>query len=42
MAIQRGADNQGIWGFLLEDIQAELNRGKKQVCSFYIIQCVVL
>jgi len=42
MAVQRGADNQGIWGFLLEDIQEELKRGMRQVCSFYIIQRVVL
>jgi len=40
MAVQNGADNQGIWGFLLKDIKAELARGTKEVCSFYIIQCV--
>ncbi|KAL5239020.1 hypothetical protein ACI65C_006430 [Semiaphis heraclei] len=31
-AVQNGADNEGIWGFLLKDIKAELTRGSKQIC----------
>jgi len=39
--IQNGADNEGIWGFLLKDIKAELTRGSTLVCYLYIKQCVV-
>lgn len=31
---QRGNDNQGILGFLTEDIQKELRRGRRLVCSY--------
>ncbi|KAL5239048.1 hypothetical protein ACI65C_006458 [Semiaphis heraclei] len=33
-AVQNGADNEGIWGFLLKDIKAELTRGSKQICVY--------
>ncbi|XP_043670618.1 uncharacterized protein LOC122630314 isoform X1 [Vespula pensylvanica] len=31
---QKGNDNQGILGFLVEDIRKELRRGKRLVCSY--------
>ncbi|XP_025268899.1 uncharacterized protein LOC105259473 [Camponotus floridanus] len=31
---QKGSDDEGILGFLTEDIQKELNRGKRLVCSY--------
>ncbi|XP_060856871.1 PHD finger protein 7-like [Metopolophium dirhodum] len=34
MAVQNGADNQGIWGFLLKDIKSELARGTKEICFY--------
>ncbi|XP_003241382.1 PHD finger protein 7 isoform X2 [Acyrthosiphon pisum] len=34
MAVQNGTDNQGIWGFLLKDIKAELARGTKEICFY--------
>ncbi|KAL4143816.1 hypothetical protein QTP88_006091 [Uroleucon formosanum] len=33
-AIQNGADREGIWGFLLKDIKAELTRGSKETCVY--------
>lgn len=33
---QKGADHEGILGFLLEDIHKELRRGKRLVCIFEI------
>ncbi|XP_050520438.1 PHD finger protein 7-like isoform X2 [Daktulosphaira vitifoliae] len=33
-AIQRGQDNEGIWGFLLNDIKSEIERGSKAVCIY--------
>ncbi|XP_022178090.1 PHD finger protein 7-like isoform X2 [Myzus persicae] len=33
-AIQNGADREGIWGFLLKDIKAELTRGSKETCFY--------
>ncbi|KAL5239440.1 hypothetical protein ACI65C_006850 [Semiaphis heraclei] len=33
-AVQNGADNEGIWGFLLKDIKAELVRGSKEICVY--------
>ncbi|XP_047352777.1 GATA zinc finger domain-containing protein 14-like isoform X1 [Vespa velutina] len=31
---QKGNDNEGILGFLVEDIQKELRRGKRLICSY--------
>ncbi|XP_043494560.1 protein PFF0380w-like isoform X1 [Polistes fuscatus] len=31
---QKGKDNEGILGFLLRDIQKELRRGKRLICSY--------
>lgn len=31
---QKGNDDEGILGFLAEDIQKELRRGKRLVCSY--------
>lgn len=31
---QKGKDEDGILGFLSEDIQKELRRGKRLVCTF--------
>ncbi|XP_050441847.1 PHD finger protein 7-like isoform X2 [Adelges cooleyi] len=33
-AVQRGRDNDGIWGFLAKDIRSELERGSKVVCIY--------
>lgn len=33
---QKGTDEEGILGFLPEDIQKELRRGKRLVCTFEI------
>jgi len=43
-AVQNGADKDGIWGFLLKDIKAELTRGSREVfnisfISFYSTVC---
>lgn len=39
--VQNGAVEKGILGFLLNDIKAELNRGFREVCSFYDFQRVI-
>ncbi|XP_060860378.1 uncharacterized protein LOC132937598 [Metopolophium dirhodum] len=33
-SLQNGADNEGIYGFLLKDIRAELSRASKQNCFY--------
>ncbi|XP_025198524.1 PHD finger protein 7-like isoform X2 [Melanaphis sacchari] len=33
-AVQNGADKEGIWGFLLKDIKAELTRGSRETCVY--------
>lgn len=33
-AIQNGSDKEGIWGFLLKDIKAELKRGTRETCYY--------
>ncbi|XP_001945076.2 PHD finger protein 7 isoform X2 [Acyrthosiphon pisum] len=33
-ANQNGTDKEGIWGFLLKDIKAELTRGSKETCFY--------
>ncbi|KAL4083946.1 hypothetical protein QTP88_029262 [Uroleucon formosanum] len=33
-SVQNGADNEGIWGFLLKDIKAELARASKKTCFY--------
>lgn len=35
MAVQNGADKEGLWGFLLKDIKTEIDRGSREVCIFY-------
>jgi len=36
-AVKNGSDKEGIWGYLLNNIRAEIIRGSRVVCSFYII-----
>ena len=36
-AVKNGSDKEGIWGYLLNDIRAEITRGFRVACSFYII-----
>lgn len=38
-AMQNGADNEGIWGFLLKDIKNEIARGSKEVFFFLYKIC---
>ncbi|KAL4084071.1 hypothetical protein QTP88_029387 [Uroleucon formosanum] len=33
-SVQNGTDNEGIWGFLLKDIKAELARASKKTCFY--------
>lgn len=36
-SVENGREKEGIWGYLLKDIKAEITRGSRVVCSFYII-----